>query len=116
MAARAFPILVEIQGWLEGDPSRAAIVVAHNHVNRLWLTSLLGWPMADYRRRSTQDPAGYSLIELNGGVPAGPPSQRDADGGMIPSPQRPDAAAARYPSVTSPLCAAKAASTSSFSR
>jgi broad specificity phosphatase PhoE len=69
VAARAFPILVEIQGWLEGDPSRAAIVVAHNHVNRLWLTSLLGWPMADYRRRSTQDPAGYSLIELNGGVP-----------------------------------------------
>lgn len=69
VAARAFPILVEIQGWLEGDPSRAAIVVAHNHVNRLWLTSLLGWPMADYRRRSTQDPAGYSLIDLNGGVP-----------------------------------------------
>lgn len=69
VTARAFPVLVEIQGWLEEDPARTALVVAHNHVNRLWLTSLLGWPMADYRRRSTQDPAGYSLIGLDGGVP-----------------------------------------------
>ncbi len=69
VAARAFPVLRQIQRWLEEDQARTAIVVAHNHVNRLWLTSLLGWPMADYRRRSTQDPAGYSLIELAGGVP-----------------------------------------------
>lgn len=69
VAGRAFPVFGEIQRWLEEDPARTAIVVAHNHVNRLWLTSLLGWPMADYRRRSTQDPAGYSLVELAGGVP-----------------------------------------------
>ena len=69
VAARAFPVLAEVQGWLEQDLARTAVVVAHNHVNRLWLTSLLGWPMADYRRRSTQDPAGYSLVELAGGIP-----------------------------------------------
>lgn len=69
VAARAFPVLAEIRTWLEEDRARTAIVVAHNHVNRLWLTSLLGWPMADYRRRSTQDPAGYSVVELAGGVP-----------------------------------------------
>lgn len=69
VAARAFPILIQIHGWLAEDPTRCAIVVAHNHVNRLWLTSLLGWPMADYRRRLSQDPAGYSLVGLDGGAP-----------------------------------------------
>jgi broad specificity phosphatase PhoE len=69
VATRAFPTLVEIRGWLTDDPTRCAIVVAHNHVNRLWLTSLLGWPMADYRRRLSQDPAGYSHIAFDGGVP-----------------------------------------------
>ena len=69
VAARAFPILFEIQGWLASGPTRCAIVVAHNHVNRLWLSALIGWPMADYRRRLSQDPAGYSLIEFNGVPP-----------------------------------------------
>lgn len=69
VAARAFPVLAEIRARLEEEKARTAIVVAHNHVNRLWLTSLLGWPMADYRRRITQDPAGYSLIELTSGEP-----------------------------------------------
>lgn len=69
VAVRAFPVFAEVQGWLEADRSRTAIVVAHNHVNRLWLTALMGWPMSEYRRRLTQDPAGYSLIELAGGVP-----------------------------------------------
>ena len=40
--------------------------MAHNHVNRIVLTDLLGWPMADYRRRLNQDPAGYNLITFGG--------------------------------------------------
>ena len=50
-------------------PARAAIVVAHNHVNRLWLTALMGWPMIDYRRKVSQDPAGYSIIGWGVGPP-----------------------------------------------
>ncbi len=69
VAARAFPILEGIRIWIAGDATRCAVVVAHNHVNRLWLTHLFGWPMADYRRRLAQDPAGYSLIGFDGGVP-----------------------------------------------
>ncbi|MEO6059074.1 MAG: histidine phosphatase family protein, partial [Candidatus Limnocylindria bacterium] len=69
VAGRAFPILSGIREWLAGEATRCAIVVAHNHVNRLWLTALIGWPMADYRRRLSQDPAGYSLIGFDGGVP-----------------------------------------------
>jgi broad specificity phosphatase PhoE len=69
VAARAFPVLAEVEGWLADDATRSAIVVAHNHVNRLWLTALIGWPMADYRRRLSQDPAGYSLVEFGGGTP-----------------------------------------------
>jgi len=68
VAARAFPVLSEIRAWLEGDAARCAIVVAHNHVNRLWLTSVLGWPMSDYRRWLSQDPAGYSLIGFDAGA------------------------------------------------
>lgn len=67
MAARAIPVLSEIRAWLEEDAARCAIVVAHNHVNRLWLTSLLGWPMSDYGRWLSQDPAGYSLIGFDVG-------------------------------------------------
>lgn len=69
VAVRAFPILEAVQGWLSSDPMRGAIVVAHNHVNRLWLTTLLGWPMADYRRRVSQDPGGYSVIGYGGDTP-----------------------------------------------
>lgn len=69
VAGRAFPILSGIREWLAGEATRCAIVVAHNHVNRVWLTALIGWPMADYRRRLSQDPAGYSLIGFDGGVP-----------------------------------------------
>lgn len=69
VAARAFPVLAVIQAWLTDSASRCAIVVAHNHVNRLWLTSLIGWPMADYRRRLSQDPAGYSLIGFDADSP-----------------------------------------------
>lgn len=68
VAERAFPVLSEIRAWLEEETSGCAIVVAHNHVNRLWLTALLGWPMSDYRRWLAQDPAGYSLIGFDIGT------------------------------------------------
>jgi len=69
VAARAFPVFESIEAWLSEEPARTAIVVAHNHVNRLWLTALMGWPMTDYRRRLAQDPAGYSLVSFGAGPP-----------------------------------------------
>ncbi len=69
VAARAFPILDAARGWVSADPARAVIVVAHNHVNRLWLTALLGLPMTDYRRRISQDPGCYSVLGFDGDAP-----------------------------------------------
>lgn len=69
VAARAFPVLEGVEAWLQADRARCAIVVAHNHVNRLRLTALMGWPMSDYRRRITQDPAGYSIVSFGAGTP-----------------------------------------------
>jgi broad specificity phosphatase PhoE len=69
VAARAFPIFESIEAWLSDEPARAAVVVAHNHVNRLWLTAQMGWPMTDYRRRVAQDPAGYSIVSFGAGPP-----------------------------------------------
>jgi broad specificity phosphatase PhoE len=69
VARRALAVLGPIESWLADDRARCAIVVAHNHVNRVRLCAFLGWPMADYRRRVVQDPAGYSLIGLGGGEP-----------------------------------------------
>ena len=69
VARRAFPVFHEIEAWLAEDRARCAIVVAHNHVNRLRLCALLAWPMRDYRRRVAQDPAGYSLISYGAGLP-----------------------------------------------
>ncbi|HET8776574.1 MAG TPA: histidine phosphatase family protein [Candidatus Limnocylindria bacterium] len=69
VALRAFAILEPLEAWLAEDRARCAIVVAHNHVNRLRLCALLGWPMREYRNRLAQDPAGYSLIGLGGATP-----------------------------------------------
>ena len=69
VALRAFAILEPLEAWLAEDRARCAIVVAHNHVNRLRLCALLGWPMREYRDRLVQDPAGYSLIGLGGDTP-----------------------------------------------
>ena len=51
------------------DRSRCAIVVAHNHVNRVRLCALLGWPMREYRDRLAQDPAAYSIVGFGSGPP-----------------------------------------------
>ena len=67
VAARAFPVFDALEAWLAEDLARGVLVVAHNHVNRLRLTALLEWPMSGYRRRVSQDPAGYSIIGVRAG-------------------------------------------------
>jgi probable phosphoglycerate mutase len=69
VAARAFAVFDPLESWLAADRARCAIVVAHNHVNRLRLCALFGWPMREYRDRVAQDPAGYSLVTFGGDVP-----------------------------------------------
>lgn len=69
VARRAFAILEPIEAWAGADRARCAVVVAHNHVNRLRLCALFGWPMREYRDRLAQDPAGYSLVGLGGPAP-----------------------------------------------
>ena len=69
VAQRAFAALGPVEEWLAADRARCAIVVAHNHVNRLRLCHLLGWPMSEYRDRVVQDPGAYNLVTLGGGTP-----------------------------------------------
>jgi broad specificity phosphatase PhoE len=67
--ARSAPVLGSVDAWLGADRARCAIVVAHNHVNRLRLCRLFGWPMAAYRDRVVQDPGGYSIVGMGGRIP-----------------------------------------------
>lgn len=69
VARRALPVFQTIEAWLAEDRARCAIVVAHNHVNRLRLCALLGWPMRQYRDRLAQDPASYSLVTFATATP-----------------------------------------------
>jgi probable phosphoglycerate mutase len=69
VARRAFAVLEPLEAWLAQDRAACAIVVAHNHVNRLRLCALFGWPMREYRDRVVQDPAGYSLVTFGAEVP-----------------------------------------------
>jgi broad specificity phosphatase PhoE len=69
VASRSSAVFGPIEAWLAEDRARSAIVVAHNHVNRVRLCALFGWPMRGYRDRLSQDPAGYSLIGFGGGTP-----------------------------------------------
>lgn len=62
VARRSMAVLGELETWLAAERTRAAVVVAHNHVNRLRLCAVFGWPMRTYRDRLSQDPAGYSVI------------------------------------------------------
>jgi len=67
VAARAFPAFDALEEWLAENLARGVLVVGHNHVNRLRLTAMLGWPMSSYRSRVSQDPAGYSIIGVRAG-------------------------------------------------
>jgi broad specificity phosphatase PhoE len=66
---RVSAVLDPLEAWLAADRARCAIVIAHNHVNRVRLCSMFGWPMREYRDRLSQDPAGYSMIGLGAGTP-----------------------------------------------
>lgn len=69
VADRSFAVLEPLEAWLAKDRARCAVVIAHNHVNRVRLCALFGWPMREYRARLAQDPAGYNLIGFGGGTP-----------------------------------------------
>jgi len=86
VARRAFAVLEPLQRWLEADRARCAIAVAHNHVNRVWLCSLFGWPMREYRERVVQDPAGYSIVGFGGQAPVVRRVNAAADGTPIRPP------------------------------
>jgi broad specificity phosphatase PhoE len=70
VAARAFPVLEVAEAWLAAAPSRAAIVVSHNHVVRLRLAALLGIPLQDYRRRLRVEPGSYSVLTFGADGPS----------------------------------------------
>lgn len=69
VARRAFPALERVEGWVGADRARCAIVVAHNHVVRLRMCALIGWPMREYRNRIASDPGSYSVVTLGSGSP-----------------------------------------------
>jgi broad specificity phosphatase PhoE len=69
VARRAFAALEPVEAWLAGDRSGVAVAVAHNHVLRLRLCDLFGWPMREYRQRVVTDPAGYSVVGFGGEAP-----------------------------------------------
>ena len=69
VARRAFAALEPVEAWLAADRASCAIAVAHNHVIRLRLCALIGWPMHEYRERLAADPASYSLVTFGGGAP-----------------------------------------------
>jgi broad specificity phosphatase PhoE len=66
---RIAPVFEPLEVWIAGGRERVAIVVAHNHVNRIHLCGLFGWPMREYRDRLSQEPGGYSIIGLGSGRP-----------------------------------------------
>jgi probable phosphoglycerate mutase len=82
VAERSFPIFDELEAWLSGAEGRIAVVVAHNHVNRVRLCRLVGWPLLEYRDRVVQDPGGYSLITFSPG--ARPPVVRRMNAMPLP--------------------------------
>lgn len=69
VALRSRAVLDPLDSWLEEDRARCAIVVAHNHVNRVRLCAIFGWPMREYRNRIVTDPGAYSVIGLGTGGP-----------------------------------------------
>ena len=69
VASRSATVFGPVEAWLADDRARCAIVVAHNHVNRVRLCALFGWPMREYRDRLSQDPGCYSLIGFGGATP-----------------------------------------------
>jgi broad specificity phosphatase PhoE len=69
VVARSGPVLDELQRWLAADRARCAVAISHNHVIRLRLCELLGWPTREYRDRLAADPGSYSLVTYGRGAP-----------------------------------------------
>ena len=69
VARRSFAVLEPLEAWLAGERGGCAIVIAHNHVNRVRLCALFGWPMREYRDRLAQDAGGYSIVGLGAEAP-----------------------------------------------
>ena len=69
VARRAFGAMAPIEAWLAADRARCAVVVSHNHVIRLRLCDLFGWPLREYRNRLSADPGAYSLVTFGAGIP-----------------------------------------------
>ena len=69
VARRAFAELAPVEAWLAADRARCAVAVTHNHVIRLRVCELLGWPLRQYRDRLSADPGSYSLVTFGAGVP-----------------------------------------------
>jgi ribonuclease H / adenosylcobalamin/alpha-ribazole phosphatase len=69
VARRAFAELAPVEARLADDRARCAVVVTHNHVIRLRLCELLGWPLREYRTRLSADPGSYGLVTFGAGVP-----------------------------------------------
>jgi broad specificity phosphatase PhoE len=69
VARRAGLVLAGIEAWLAADRAGCAVVVSHNHVIRLRLCAILGWPMRDYRDRLAADPGSYSIVTVGSGTP-----------------------------------------------
>jgi len=68
VASRVLAALTPTEAWLAADRARCAVAVGHNHVNRVRLCAILGWPMREYRDRLAQDPASYSLLTFGSGA------------------------------------------------
>lgn len=68
VAIRSSAAFDALDAWAGAKTDRCAVVIAHNHVNRLRLCAVMGWPMRGYRRRIAQDPAAYSLLTLGGSI------------------------------------------------
>ena len=69
VARRSFAEMRPVEAWLAADRARCAIVVSHNHVIRLRLCELIGWPLREYRDRLSADPGGYSLVTFGAELP-----------------------------------------------
>jgi probable phosphoglycerate mutase len=69
VASRIATVLDPLEAWLAVEHARVAVVVAHNHVNRIRLCSLFGWPLRQYRDRLAQEPGGYNIIGFGAGRP-----------------------------------------------
>ena len=64
---RALPVMRRI---VEDNRHRNVLVVAHKGVNRILISSLLGFDVRGYRDRLDQSPAGLSILDFMGDVHA----------------------------------------------